>query len=501
MEELADSRRAAFEAIVDCGCRPILYENVRVRKGGSDPIQRARQIVDQLLSRSDMLLVVLFQTLGEPLRQFSGLTAVEYEFYRFLIQLKLLSNSNPSSPQKKQLESRRYVLDKLDELFVSGDSPGASLKHEIAIIDEQLHLLRAFKDIEGRFGLQQKTILKVLKTIDSRSCVPGTSYFRLFRRKILITELNLAHSHPLNSRLIDFVGQKPQETFRAEIRLDDDRVLYFPASDSLYGIVEGWLRPCRMSRTENPVRWTHKFRINTHGRPGELLRIFDVLFRYGLNIDNIAIGFDESGRCAQLTCESLPGENGLCTSPRELDKIVIRDIGSAASQAPEIGFPLLKQDHSPDFLLRIRQANVPGMLFRVGCVIANSGMNIEFIRRLDPQGEEPADRTTRILGVRHSARRKSDDDNLSRLIHQLRNMIGVHSCSIAQATEAETTVRLGECLVILGALSQQNLSRVLREQKNGELTGATAVRLGLASEQEIKMAVERQNLCANLSEL
>lgn len=184
MEELTMERRAAFEAIYDCGLVPLMFE--------TEPEDDPRVQINTLVDRADFFLGIYDATLGVPSHDLCGLEPIVYELYRFLERWKIARGK----------ATRRVVRD-LDAEF----SPGPRTP--------QLEAL-----IQG---------------------VRGSKYADILKDRVLLVCRKSNGDKMVSSRLMEFSYELPraiQKPCRGlTAKLPDGQQLYAPSHVDMYGVV------------------------------------------------------------------------------------------------------------------------------------------------------------------------------------------------------------------------------------------------------------------------
>lgn len=472
MEELAEARQEVFDAIVDHGAIPEVFDaGPPSREANAVQALRSRRTIDELLAGSDKLVGIFQYSLGTPEPTLAGLSAVEYQFVRFLIQRRL-EQSDDFSAGGTQAVAEELDLIMPDTEAAAGPATHA-LRNEMRVIGEELALLASLP--RDHRDLYEKA-LPVLETIDRDSFYEGRPYFEIFEEDVLIGRRDVEDARPAGPGLARFLTGKPVSTF-------DDQ--------GLYDILREWLVK---SVAAVDIRY-------------ETDRTYAISTRF-LSLGEI---LDHFHRC-HLTVDALTVDNGAAIVTSQKPMLRDRELGAGGFyQRLEAGLDghllviddleELEAGEEADCLIELRIANIPGMLHRIWDVLDR--LDIE-IRSVAPM-EDTASRRHAQRRLRIAYREFSDDSEATRrrLAQQVRSIVGVQSCSVLpgdlpeRQERGQSSVHLGECLVDLGVLSMRDVWDVLERRMEDELFGDAAQRLKPIGPDQVEAGLRLQRRLAS----
>lgn len=460
MEELSSSRRAVVQALLGAGVYPMLYEAeaLPVIYAPSHRIETDRRAINKLLARSDLLVMIVAESLGVELPSFCGLTASEYEFYRFLRQWYLRDIEGlPWLATLSQVESEFAPAH--SEVGVT--SAVAEIRRTV---DTELRIL-ACKTMTKELQLDPSSctrdgVLRIAKQIDRAVRIEDMTYGKVFFDRVLICRKKLRGDRPASQHTASFCHSKPVIIYRsaqvnsnARGQLPDSReYVDLPPVGNLYEGVktwskERWLVPSREDTaglegvTCGPL--TH-LRIGSTPQGGFLKRIASILMTCGFNIDGLTIRIsrpDEGDHRERFVLISMHTMDfaGRPSGMRMEDVLarLRRDVSDDVSTIDADEHKRLLDLDKPRsktkdvFKYQICASNVPGMLVRVLASIERLGGQVVRIKRSkkwrrhsDPSGAIV--RNTRNIDVAFPGTSSSDAAESARqLLHVLAARVGV----------------------------------------------------------------------------
>lgn len=488
MEELGSSRRSCVHAIVDAGAHPVLYEtemHYEVPAQRELRIAEARTKIDSLLLRSDRLVMLLADTMGEPHRAFSGLTASEYEFYRFLHQWYLVDIHGMSWQLVATELERIYNPDALvetPESIAVRASVDTQLRHHYCACE----LPGAVQDPALASGVATELQLAKSACASSTGHLP---YVKVFTERVLVCRRSLRGDRPVSQRIYDFLRGKKHDTYESStVRVagrKDTRTStsadIAPPHATLYRIVSAWIRD-RTNMAHGVVDTECLFmQIQSHHRTGYLRDLTRALGEYSLNIDSLRIGelrkkgakqWHEDGRFVFLQVDRLSysGRDAVLKLPTSRDSLVaaigellkdsvagkIRWLShteySAIRASPTYRAPSVPEPESYFYEFQACASNMPSMLNRVLTSIAKMDGTVTYVQR-NPRSRRPSDsrerarRNTRHIWVSWPKTRNEGDVSsiACELQHILNGRFGMLHCAMRgpfTLPEYEAEVRL-----------------------------------------------------------
>lgn len=448
MDELTSSRRAAVHAIVDSDALPVIFEAEFLNpvETPEERVRQSRRRIDSLLMRSDCLVMLLSDTLGEGLSAFAGLTASEFEFYRFIYQWYLHDTLSESRSNENKKEVWAEVKDELDRVFVSSEHNGRvppPLAKIRRMIDEDLAKFTR-NEGEGPFS-------------------------RIVRDRVKVLMKRLRGDRPISRHLMEFASTKPLEYYGSAVvgsetqGLSSDvaeQQVFNPPPVTLYSHVADWLEAIADKGLERgtEVQPATYYSIESSRAGGFLQTIAKVFRDLRYNIEDVIIAVGEGRRellvkaryfdyrdREDVVCKMRP-DNMQYSTDRELQLLqnLQRSGGVAASleakeweQRAEQATEMERQGKGPGRELKldpvrqyeIHAGNVPGLLLRVLASIAKVKGVVAAIRRVDVYGDCFAKRTTRVMTIgwqKHDA----ETGAVRRLLHVLSSRVGMLHCRI-----------------------------------------------------------------------
>ncbi len=468
MEELGEATRALFDAIVDHGAIPEVLENA-VAPDIDDAVGslRARKQVDETIARADKLIGIFHQSLGTPVPALAGLTALEYQFVRFMIQRRLQQSEDFA------VRGGEAVAEELDLIMPDTESASGpathALRNEIRVIEEQLGLLAALPDDHRRLRDKARP---ALETMDRDSFYEGRPYHEIFEEDVLLCRQDVEHAGPTDPRLAAFLDGKPVTPFSMQSGASEADGLPLPADAWLYEICRDWLVEAVQALD---VEYATD---RTHGVSTRFMSLAEILDHYAhchVPVAQVRVGDD----VAVITSQT----------PR----IRGRDVGNGASygrleSALEGHLMVLEEIEATqqyqtrmDLVIDLRITNIPGMAHRICNVLDR--MQLEIVS-ISPIGDETSRRRARRhIGVAFREYPADIEAVRRRIDRRLRATVGIQSCAVRTPDETEqpaTTgapIHLGECLVDLGVLTMRDVWDVLEQRMEDELFGDAAQRL------------------------
>ncbi|MGE3351961.1 MAG: DUF4062 domain-containing protein [Planctomycetota bacterium] len=465
MEELSSSRRACMHAILDSGAHPIIYE-AELLPGNPTRVQ-SRERIDRCLQNSDLLVMLIGETLGEALPEFAGMSAIEYELYRFLYQWYVFEHGDRQGRGRGDREETRRAI---DDVFASGhtddrDSPVASLREQIdrelmaLSVQHRLERLSSGKQPNQAFNPTDwgKALVQPYEHV-RRAVAETMPFARIFHERVLLCRKRLSGPRPITQDTADFIGIKPTRRFRSaqargrdahqrgltieSVHLNAQHTLYLEVvrwlSDQespIEGSIGGKRARVASDRSEGVTRGDLEyFRIPSTNEPGFMLEATRHLYKHGYNIDDMVIVVAHEGgveqRCIVTSAEQV-GFGG--ATPTDTPPIQ----GADRIEAAEFARLLRGAAHARGSCRFITfAANIPGMLSRIANAIAALRGSIVSLHCLSRDARR---RTKRSIDVEWN---RDDARDVSReLRHVLMNVMGMYHCEVERSSGANRAAR------------------------------------------------------------
>ena len=488
MEELGEARRALFDAIVDHGAIPEVFEHAGALDGGNAiAALRARRQVDEAIARADKFIGIFHQSLGTPVPALAGLTGLEYQFLRFMIQRRLQQSEDFASG------GADAVAEELDLIMPDTEAAKGpathALRNEKRVIEEQLALISALPVDHRR--LREKA-LPALEAMDRDSFYEGRPYFEIFEEDVLLCRHEVEHARVSDPRLVHFLERKPVIPFSIQSGADASNGLPLPADAWLYEICRDWLVEAVQALDVDYVT------DRTHAISTRFLSIPEIL--------------DHFAHCHLPVAKLRVGED-VAVVTSQTPRVKGREVGGSANyerlESALEGHLLIVDDleetlqyQAPmDLVIDLRITNIPGMSQRLCGVLGRMGLDVTSIT---PVGSDTSRRRAhRHVGIAFREAPADIDAASRRIAQQLRATVGVQSCSLRSPDETEqpaTTgapIHLGECLVDLGVLTMRDVWDVLERRMEDELFGDAAQRLKPIGPDQIEAGLRLQKRLAS----
>ncbi|MDH3734467.1 MAG: hypothetical protein OEU54_13130 [Gemmatimonadota bacterium] len=488
-EELGEARRALFDAIVDHGAIPEVFEHAAALDGDDAVVAlRARKQVDESIARADNLVGIFHQSLGAPVPALAGLTALEYQFLRFMIQRRL-QQSEDFSAGGTDAVTEELDLIMPDTECAAGPATHA-LRNEKRVIEEQLALLAA---LPADHRMLREKALPALEAMDRDSFYEGRPYFEIFEEDVLLCRHDVEHAHPTDRRLTEFLRRKPVTPFSTQSEVvGEGGQLPLPADAWLYEICRDWLvESVQALDVDYATDRTHAISTRFLSLP----EILDQFAHCHLTVANVLVGEE----VAVVTSQT----------PRVKGREVVGSAHYERLESALDGHLLIIEDlegtvqlrSSVDFVLDLRIANIPGMAYRITSILDRLEVDVCTIEPL-VEGTLRR-RARRQIGVALRQYPADPEAMQRRVAQQLRSTVGVQSCSIRSPEEAErpeqagAPIHLGECLVDLGVLSMRDVWDVLERRMEDELFGDAAQRLKPIGPDQVEAGLKLQSRLAS----
>ena len=483
-DELNELRRAAFDAIVDHGSIPEIVESGR-GLGDALGAMRERRAIDDTLAGCDKLIGIYHQSLGPPRPALAGLSVLEYQFLRFMIQRRLQQSDDFRSGRAEIAEELDMIMP--DTEAAAGPATHA-LRNEMRVIEEQLALLASLPSDHRR--LREKA-LPALEVIDRDSFYEGRPYHEIFEEDVLLCRYEMADAQPTGKTLAGFLESKPVQTVGGrDIDGPAPGPMPLTAESRLYDICCEWL-------TDSATAIDFEFETDrTHVISTRFLSLGEILEYYqhcGLTVAEI-----HAGEAVAVITSQKPISKG-----RDLglgghyERLETALDGHLLAHEPDHIGPTA----AADFLIELRIANIPGMLGRIWGVLDRMDIRINSLEQSD-QGAESR-RALHTIRVACGERPADPEAARRRLAQHLRSVVGVQSCSVLHPAADQKhdrsggVIHLGECLVDLGILSMRDVWDVLDRRMEDELFGDAAQRLKPIGPEQIEAGLKLQRRMAS----
>jgi hypothetical protein len=420
MDETGTSRKAAFEAVVESGFVPLMFEAmpalslqvdsdqiVKVSSGDARKRLRARRReerleIDKLIRSADCFIGIYANSMGDPEPTLCGQPPIVYELLRFLVQTEMRRRSIPQHRIDRRL-GLLFPLPPDDYKFQITDN--TRLEKEEERIWSQLEDLgkaelaceQEMEDYERRRVKERVELpAPVRRVLDRKENGYARAFF--FHAKLFAKIVN--GDVPMSSRMARLIKRKPHNeygSFRQE-RLDVKGALpaYFPAPVLLHRLVGKWLRWIEstplMGGNKRSPRSRTRVSIEIVGTDpksgGYLLSMCQPIFVEGFDIRGVRLGKLSSGKRA-ISCLVEPyydwvGGKSFAKRVEALDRRLGGQFSDlkvelSTSTRSEVSYcepdggahyydTVVDEDHPSEgshFRMTVTQNDIPGMLYRV----------------------------------------------------------------------------------------------------------------------------------------
>jgi hypothetical protein len=430
MGETNSSRRAAFEAIVEAGADPLLFENMPVVSleeiGGAgmvkglvppqtqeatpvhgrldDWMRRVlqRKRMNRLLENSDYFVGIYAETMGVTDPYLNDRTPIEYELLRFLVSWQLMSLVEAgamSAPERSH---------ELERLFPSPTDAGqiplpaqeleavaSRVRTELSALGHVQRLLGPTALLGHRAACRLQSVLRELQ---------GTlTYAHVFADRVRLFVKQPVDDRPLSASLINMVLGAPYTVIKSDPVPHAHGTLYVQEAAILHQRVYEWVkeRPRKVGSSHEPLVVVA---LNTEDEPGYLELFCRDIFRAQFNISKIECGVCGGQRALGCQLRSYHGP----TSPTELSRrckqlaehlraslnsigtrkeVVVRcseeakiDVRLSDIRPWVTAMPSAESDAIAICFLQVFVADVPGMMYRIVEIVSSKGGNVADIQ-------------------------------------------------------------------------------------------------------------------------
>jgi hypothetical protein len=459
-EELGSSRRAAFDALLDAGCIPIMYEGIPLDEVSEDPKHypgdayvsaitdpslRERMRIDELLEMSDAFVGIYADSVGDIQPHLSHLRPIEYELLSFCARLF-----------RTKRAMRELFPDPVRNMHPA-DLQGLREKHSQLWID----IRNALQLVSIRELLAHRRVRNGVMEFDRLVETSGACQLASnFKTRVLLMRKTMHGDHATSSMLQSALHGLPHQRYHAvrpsgsvgmELEHGDS---FVPAQQRLYESVLDWAIAAREllgypSLSDARRRGVMSLIVRSEMDKGYIRVALRELFVGGYNVEQLRLGSTRRGRAMMITVTPYRPD------PKREDLVAERISAAIRSLKPsrrrtrahnekdevrwlppgEAAFGDFEEDTDCKNTVAIdcTVADVPGMLFKVAGLINQYVGKIKLCTLLDRTNRTPSWRVRAIRihaspdrAIPRKALGRSAGD-LLRAQKRIASLVGVYS--------------------------------------------------------------------------
>lgn len=326
IEELGGSRRAAFDAVLESGLIPLVFEQFPDRRYDEGTLSSAhpapaksglanfrqrvndrryeqRAHIDDLLSFADLFIGIYADSMGSRDSFLNGLRPIEYEFVRFMLlasnegnqqfriddyfpRVDVTGVNGMRQYQTHEVEPKTRDIMREIGRQLSAWKYGDWLIERVSAQEGDSLAARSVTQLPLSNGVRRQLQEAVLAMKEE------LPYAKLFDQRVRLFEKRYNDDRPISSHLVRNMMRKPSVEYRSysEPEVGTGRLVHFPNTSHLFRKTYEWLSlvaPQGRGGIESSVCCGILVALDTKQHPGYLLRVLQHVYHNGFNVEGI----------------------------------------------------------------------------------------------------------------------------------------------------------------------------------------------------------------------